>query len=94
LLDGVAFLKGFFDTTLPGPVGKLAILRMDADLHDSTQDVLQALYPKLSPGGWLICDDYRNIPGCRKAVDDYRALHGITEPIVAIDQRAVCWQRR
>jgi hypothetical protein len=93
LIDGVAFLKGYFCNTLPGPIGRLAVLRMDADLHDSTRDVLEALYPKLSPGGWLVCDDYQNIPGCRKAVDDYRKLHGITEPIQKIDQRAICWKR-
>jgi O-methyltransferase len=93
--DQVRFLKGFFADSLPGaPIDKLAILRMDADLYQSTADVLQNLYPRLSSGGWLICDDYLNLHDCRRAVDEYRARHGITEPIVEIDQRAICWKKR
>jgi hypothetical protein len=94
LLDErVEFVKGFFKDTLPGPVGELAILRMDADLYESTRDVLLALYPKLSPGGYLICDDYSNIEGCRRAVDEYRAQQGIADPIEKIDQRAIYWRK-
>jgi O-methyltransferase len=93
--DRVQFLKGFFSATLPtAPIEKLAILRMDADLYQSTADVLEHLYPRLSPGGYLICDDYLNLHDCKRAVDEYRAQHGITEPIRPIDKRAICWQRR
>lgn len=95
LLDGqVHFLKGFFSQTLPtAPIDRLAILRMDADLYQSTADVLQSLYPKLSSGGYLVCDDYLNLHDCRRAVDEYRAQHGITERIVEIDKRAICWKK-
>jgi O-methyltransferase len=96
LLDEqVMFLQGFFSKTLPdAPIRQLAVLRMDADLYQSTADVLQHLYPRLSPGGYLICDDYLNLHDCRRAVDEYRAQHGITEPIREIDQRAIFWQKR
>ncbi len=95
LLDTqVRFLKGYFNKTLPGaPIGKLAVLRSDADLYDSTKDVLNNLYPKLSVGGYAILDDYYISPGCRKAIDEYRALHGITEPMTRIDSNAVFWRR-
>ena len=43
---------------------------------------LEALYPGLAPGGYLIIDDYGFVPACREAVDDYRREHGIDEPIV------------
>jgi O-methyltransferase len=93
--DQVVFLKGFFSDTLPtAPIKALAILRMDADLYQSTADVLQALYPKLSVGGYLVCDDYLNLHDCRRAVDEYRAAHGITDPIIEIDRRAICWKKR
>lgn len=92
--DQVVFLKGFFAETLPkAPILKLAILRVDADLYDSTRDVLQNLYRLLSPGGYAIFDDYQNLPDCRRAIDEFRHAHGIQEPIVSIDKRAVYWQK-
>lgn len=96
LLDEqVEFLKGFFCDTLPGaPIPPLAILRIDADLYTSTVDALTHLYPKLSAGGFALFDDYQNLPDCRRAIDEYRQQHGITESIIPIDTRAVYWQRR
>src|ERR1035438_10305050 len=53
--DQVCFLKGYFCDTLPDPrIGKLAILRVDADLYSSTMDHLHALYPALSVGGYAV----------------------------------------
>ncbi|MGO9009850.1 MAG: TylF/MycF/NovP-related O-methyltransferase [Bryobacteraceae bacterium] len=92
--DQVVFLKGFFSETLPtAPVRQLSILRADADLYESTMDVLRNLYSALSVGGYAILDDYQNLPDCRRAIDDFRRNHGITEEICRIDARAVCWQK-
>jgi O-methyltransferase len=92
--DQVSFLKGFFCDTLPtAPIPALSILRIDADLYESTKDVLIHLYPRLSPGGFAIFDDYLNLKDCRRAVDEYRAAHAITDEIHAIDTRAVYWQK-
>jgi O-methyltransferase len=93
--DQVRFLKGWFRDTLPtAPVKRLALLRLDGDMYESTLDALTALYPKLSPGGYVIVDDYKAIPACRQAVNDYRWDHGIEEPIRDIDWTGVYWQRR
>ena len=87
-------MKGWFRDTLPGaPVQQLAVLRLDGDLYESTMDALVHLYPKLSPGGYLIVDDYGNIPACRQAVHDYRDRNWIREPIQDIDGMGVYWQR-
>lgn len=92
--DQVKFLKGWFSDTLAGaPIDKLAILRLDGDLYESTMDALVPLYPKLSPGGFIIVDDY-NLPMCRKAIHDYRARENISEPIVPIDDAGVYWRKR
>jgi O-methyltransferase len=95
LLDEqVQFLPGLFSETLPhAPIQQLSVLRLDADLYESTRDALSQLYPKLSPGGFAIFDDYLNLRDCRRAIDEYRAEHGITDPIEAIDKRAVYWQK-
>lgn len=95
LLDEqVRFIEGYFHETLPAaPIERLAVARLDGDLYESTIVALESLYPKLSPGGYLIVDDYGAIEACRRAVDDYRGRHAIAEPIVQIDQSGVYWRR-
>jgi hypothetical protein len=75
LLDEqVKFLRGWFRDTLPSaPIERLALLRLDGDLYDSTYDALDALYPRLSVGGYAIVDDYGVFEECRQAVHDYLA---------------------
>ena len=55
-------------------------------------DALVPLYPKLTPGGFVIIDDY-NIPMCQKAVDDYRKKMDINDEIIAIDDAGVYWRK-
>jgi len=95
LLDEqVQFLPGWFRDTLPrAPVEQLALLRLDGDMYESTMVALEALYPKLSAGGFLVVDDYGAIPACRQAGEDYRAVHGIEEPLERVDWTAVYWRR-
>lgn len=93
--DQVRFLKGWFSDTLPNAeIERLAVVRLDGDLYESTQDALENLYPKLSSGGYLIVDDYGVPCGCREAVDRYRSEHGIDEEMVPITDTAVYWQKR
>jgi O-methyltransferase len=92
--DRVRFLPGWFKDTLPtAGIAKLAILRADGDMYESTMQILAHLYPKLSGGGYCIVDDYGAVEGCRRATDDFRAAHGITELLRPIDWTGVFWQR-
>ncbi len=95
LLDQqVRFLEGWFRDTLPSaPIEQLAILRLDGDMYESTMDALEALYPKLSVGGYVIVDDYGAWEPCRQACTDYRERHGITDEIVSVDWAGVHWRR-
>jgi O-methyltransferase len=93
--DQVRFLEGWFCDTLPGaPIDRLAVLRLDGDLYQSTMDALVALEPKVSPGGFVIVDDYGGWESCRAAVDDYRAAHGIDAPLQRVDWTGVWWRTR
>ena len=96
LFDGqVRFLPGWFRDTLPAaPIKRLALIRMDGDMYESTMDALRALYPKLSIGGYCIIDDYYTHSGARQAVTDYRQENGITEPIDRVDWASAFWQRK
>ncbi|HET6748757.1 MAG TPA: TylF/MycF family methyltransferase [Actinomycetes bacterium] len=92
--DRVRFLAGWFKDTLPdAPIERLAVLRLDGDMYGSTMEALEALYPKLSVGGYVIVDDYGAIPQCKEAVTDFRTAHGITDPMEWVDWTGVWWQR-
>jgi O-methyltransferase len=93
--DRVKFLPGWFKDTLPNaPISAISVLRLDGDMYESTMDALNPLYPKLSPGGFVIVDDY-GIPedSCRRAIHDFRATHGISEPIIDIDGWGAYWRK-
>jgi O-methyltransferase len=92
--DRVCFLPGWFKDTLPGaPIDQIALLRLDGDLYESTIQALDALYPRLSAGGYCIIDDYHAIGACRQAVTDYRGKHNITAEITDIDGSGVFWRK-
>ena len=54
-------------------------------MYKSTRQAPTSLYPKVSPGGFFIIDDYGAIPACQSAVDAYRAEFAIGEPLTEID---------
>lgn len=92
--DRVRFLSGWFKDTLPdAPISAIAVLRVDGDMYQSTMEVLNSLYRRVSVGGYVIVDDYGAIPSCRAAVHDFRGSHGVTEEIERIDWTGVFWRK-
>lgn len=91
--DRVRFLSGWFRDTLPtAPVERLAILRLDGDMYESTMVALEALYDRLSVGGYVIVDDYA-LPTCVQAIADFRQQRDIQDPIVRVDWTGVHWRK-
>ncbi len=96
LLDErVRFLVGWFKDTLPtAPVEQLSLMRLDGDMYESTIQAIEPLYPKLSPGGFCIIDDFgSHASQAGQAIHDYRAAHGITDEIVQIDEFGAYWRK-
>jgi O-methyltransferase len=92
--DQVEFVRGRFRDTLPTLSDRVwSVVRLDGDLYESTINALEELYPNLSPGGYLIVDDYGALGRCRTAVHDYRDAHGIEQEIRKIDWSGVFWQK-
>ena len=92
--DQVRFLKGWFrDTLANSPIEHLALLRLDGDLYESTMDALTALYDRVSPGGFILVDDYGDFEPCRNAVTEFREQHAIDDPIQTIDWTGVFWRK-
>jgi hypothetical protein len=94
LLDScVRFLPGWFSDTLPGFSEPLAILRADGDWYESTRCVLDHLYDLVSPGGFVIIDDYSPLFGALRAVDEFRAERGIDSPLLRAHGSVHFWRK-
>ncbi len=94
--DNVKFLVGWFKDTLPtAPIDKLAVMRLDGDMYESTWQAIEALYPKLSPDGFCIVDDFGSHQSqAGQAIIDYRKANGIDEEIVDIDGFGAYWRKK
>jgi O-methyltransferase len=70
------FYKGLFPGTAP-PVAemKFSFVYIDVDIYQSTKDCLEFFYPRVTPGGVIVSDDYKSLkcPGVKKAFDEFFA---------------------
>lgn len=95
LLDEqVRFLQGWFKDTLPNaPIERLSLLRLDGDLYESTMDALNALYDKVTVGGYIIVDDYNAVKSCKVAVQEFRQTRQIEDELMTVDDACVFWRK-
>ena len=71
-MEKVKLVKGLVEETIPATIpASIALLRLDTDWYSSTKHEMEHLYPKLSPQGILILDDYGHYQGARRGVDEY-----------------------
>ena len=71
-MDKVHFVKGLVENTIPKKApDTIALLRLDTDWYKSTIHEMIHLYPRVSPKGILIVDDYGHFKGAREAVDEF-----------------------
>jgi hypothetical protein len=72
--ERVSLVKGFFERTLPISSHKdIAFLHLDCDLYDSYRTCLNELFKKVSKGGIVLIDEYKQAkwPGATKAIDEF-----------------------
>jgi len=87
--ERIRLVKGKVEQTLPGQAPeRIALLRLDTDWYESTLHEMKTLFPRLTPGGVLIIDDYGDWEGARKAVDEYLAEQAIPLLLGRIDDTA------
>lgn len=68
----VKLIKGIFPDVMPPEIERVALAHIDVDLEQSARESIIVLWPKLSPGGFIVFDDY-NAEGCagvKRAVDE------------------------
>lgn len=90
--DRVIFLEGWFSETLPGPIDKLALLRLDGDTYQATTDVLTACYDRLSSRGYCVIDDF-NLPPVAQAVRDFVKVRSPHVDPHVIDRNGIFWRK-
>jgi len=92
--DQVVFVPGWFRDTMPVlQIGAIAVLRLDGDMYESTIDPLRYLYDHVTPGGYVVVDDYHVVPGCRQAVHDFFAGRGDVPVLYEIDGMGVYFRK-
>jgi O-methyltransferase len=85
--DKVHLIPGLVEETVPAQApDQIAVLRLDTDWYASTKHELTTLYPRLSPGGVLLIDDYGWWLGSRQAVDEYLAETGARLLLLRMDE--------
>ena len=95
-LEGeVKYVEGLFKDTMPklkDEVDSISVLRVDADMYEGTTQVLENLYDKVAVGGFVIVDDYC-MEQARKAIDEFRELYKIKNPLVKVNETIHYWQK-
>lgn len=85
-MERMFFIKGKVEETIPEQApARIALLRLDTDWYESTYHELLHLYPRITPNGVLIIDDYGHWAGARKAVDAYFEEHNLRLLLHRID---------
>ena len=59
---------------------RFAMVSLDTDLYQPTLEGLSYFYPRLSPGGYMILDDYNSpqFPGVGRAVQEFCDREGVS----------------
>ena len=84
--DRIHYIQGKVEDTLPQEApDQIALLRLDTDWYESTRHELEHLFPRISPRGVLIIDDYGHWEGARRAVDEYVREHEVPILLNRID---------
>jgi cephalosporin hydroxylase len=91
--DRVVFLHGPPARMLAeAPIGDVALLRVGSGDPQEVRAILHATYERIAPGGFVVVDAY-GAPECQATVDEFRAEHGVVEPLERVDWSAAAWRK-
>jgi len=77
-MENIKICAGWFSATLPAAdIQRIAILHIDADWYSSVMAVLETMYDKVVPGGFVVLDDYGYWDGCTQAIENFIREHKI-----------------
>jgi hypothetical protein len=76
--ENVEFIQGDVHQTIPrwleeNTQGKIALLHLDMDVYEPTKAALEHLWSRMVRGGVVVIDDYNEVGGATRAVDEFLA---------------------
>lgn len=84
--DSISYYKGWIPSRFKEVEEiSFSFVHIDVDIYQPTRDSLEFFYPRMNPGGIILCDDYgyHTCPGAKKAFDDFM-LDKIEGPVIHI----------
>jgi len=87
-LQNVRLRKGFFKETFPKETeNRFSLVHLDCDTYNAYSECLTFFYPRMSPGGVILLDEYNDPPwpGCNAAVDEFLAGKPESLRVIALD---------
>jgi len=78
------FHKGLFPDETGADVAstRFSFVHLDMDLYPGTWAALEFFYPRLSPGGIIVCHDYHYLPGATRAMVEF--FQDKAEPLIEL----------
>ena len=81
--QNIYFYKGLFPFSAePVKNNKFSFVHLDVDLYEATLASLKFFYQRMNKGGIIISHDYIEVPGVRKAFDEF--FKDKPEPIIEL----------
>lgn len=72
---GITYGAGWIPNAFPVDERRYRFVHVDVDLYQPTKDSFEHFWPRLVPGGVIVCDDF-NWPGARRAIEEFAADAG------------------
>jgi O-methyltransferase len=92
--DRYTLVVGWLEETLPElEKPPVALLHIDTDFHDPVKIALEQFYPHVSPGGYVVLNDYGAFEGCRLATDGFLAEHEPGAELIPMDPIAAYFRK-
>ena len=85
----IAYHPGWIPASFAGLApSSYRFVHVDVDLYDPTLDALAYFYPRLSPGGLIVSDDY-SWPGARTAINEFCGENRIEPQLTDFGQAVI-----
>ncbi len=82
----IQYFKGWIPHSFPSEnTNKYRFVHVDVDLYQPTLDSFEYFWPKILPGGIMLCDDF-NWSGAEKAVKEFSLKHGVAYEVSPFNQ--------
>ncbi len=94
--EKVTIVKGLFQDTLPQyskTITQIALLHLDGDWYESTKISIDSFYDAVTPGGYIMVDDYGHWKGCKQAIDEFFKKKKINPCLIRVDYSRVYFKK-